>query len=162
VCFSKENCIGLFVLVFGFGFGFVLYYIIFIFVFIIYISIYIYIIIYYYKGTKQYMPPEYLRKTITEKMDVYALGVCVYYLVYGKFPFSFQDIEDYGKPRTTLSVTFPDDDRSPPFTNIDKFKYIINGCLQLAFIFCSFHLFIYFFYFYIYFFFFIFFFFFFP
>ena len=55
-----------------------------------------------FKGTKPYMPLEILKKEYIEygninKIDTYALGVMIYFLTFGSFPYGIKYGDDYDK-----------------------------------------------------------------
>ena len=60
------------------------------------------------KGTVNYIAPELLKKESHDyRVDIYSLGVLLYYLIYQKFPFDYEDELDIYKAHIEEEVKFP-------------------------------------------------------
>lgn len=66
--------------------------------------------IYCYRGSRKYLAPEILEKKMfsPQKADIFALGVCLFYITVGGYPFKSATFEDknYKKIYDTNPMTF--------------------------------------------------------
>lgn len=80
-------------------------------------------------GSAMYMPPEQMRNAsaVSASADIYALGVCLYYLTTGKYPFEAKSI-------TALAMSVMNDDpiplasRDPSLPK--EFVEVVHRCLS--------------------------------
>ena len=65
-------------------------------------------------GTPNYMSPEMLNKEgYDHRIDTWSLGVIVYYLAYGKGPFTGTDVKSTYDNIINIKYNFPNHDRNP-------------------------------------------------
>lgn len=50
-------------------------------------------------GAKQYQAPEVLEQNYDEKCDIWSIGVILYLLITGEYPFNFEQGEDLAKAK---------------------------------------------------------------
>ncbi len=73
------------------------------------------------KGTAQYIAPEILKKQPHDfRVDLYSLGILLYKLVYGKFPFNTDDELHIYKAHLESEFDFPDEFDYPKLTDVIK------------------------------------------
>ncbi len=73
------------------------------------------------KGTAEYIAPEILRKDkIDHRVDLYSLGILLYKIIYGKFPFSTNDQISIYKAHLDQQFDFPESNYSKKIVNLVK------------------------------------------
>lgn len=73
------------------------------------------------KGTAEYIAPEILRKDkVDHRVDLYSLGILLYKIIYGKFPFSVKDQLGIYKAHIDEQFKFPDSPYSHKLANLTK------------------------------------------
>lgn len=73
------------------------------------------------RGTAEYIAPEILKKeSHNHKVDLYSLGIMLYRIVYGKFPFSSESDLDIYKEQIEREFEFPESNYSPVFIDVIK------------------------------------------
>ncbi len=96
------------------------------------------------RGSAEYIAPEILRKEDHDyRVDFYSLGIMLYKIVYGRFPFDTGDELEIYKAHLEKDFNFPDANFSPEFINFiknlvqkdpsERFKTALNVINALGF-----------------------------
>lgn len=73
------------------------------------------------KGTAEYLAPEILvNDDVDHRADLYSLGVLLYKIIYGIFPFEKKDQIELFRAHIESEVKFPSSDYSPKLRNVIK------------------------------------------
>ena len=78
-------------------------------------------------GTVLYMPPEVLASRYNHKCDVWSLGVVLFVMLSGSFPFNGRSVEEIRKKIMTDRLVFPDDEwKGVSYEAKDLIKKMLN------------------------------------
>lgn len=73
------------------------------------------------RGTAEYIAPELLKKESHDHaVDLYSLGILLYRVIYGRFPFDAKDEIDIYKAQIEIEFEFPATNISQKFVNVVK------------------------------------------
>lgn len=83
------------------------------------------------KGTLPYISPELINQKYDNKVDIWAVGVILFILVTGKFPFAGYTISENGDPIMDSSKTQMKILEAEPDYNDDNFQSVNSNLLEL-------------------------------
>ena len=76
-------------------------------------------------GTPIYMSPEHIKSEYSYPADMWSLGILIYYLIYNKYPWSIEVLDQ----KTIFSVIL---NQKPDLTNLDSEVYdFVSKCLDI-------------------------------
>ena len=76
---------------------------------------------FFVRGTSEYIAPEIIKKeTVDHRADLYSLGILLYRIVYGRFPFETSDELDIYRSHLEKDFEFP----------ASKYSKLLIGCIQ--------------------------------